>query len=186
MEMNYSYRIVQTYVSDNAPWFYEGQYGSLRPGDVQWTDSHPQSGNFSIPPQHRVQFPFIVIEAVAKNSNEPYELGNLALWVHKDIILNIASETKVMRNRIIDIWTLEEDHTIKLFDTEKIMAADIAPLDFRGMLINRDSMYPNLVDNHTFTKCAFRDVTVAEVESLNPYLHEAKVRITCQMIIAKL
>ena len=45
---DYSYRAVQTYISDDLPWFFEVQYDSLDPSNLHWTQNIA-SGDFDVP-----------------------------------------------------------------------------------------------------------------------------------------
>jgi hypothetical protein len=184
--MNYSYRLIQTVVSDKAPWFYEGQYESLKPANGQWVTSYPYSGDFAVPPTQRVQFPAIVIEAVPRGFNKPYELGNSALWVERDILFNVIADTKWRRNTLVDVLALEDNHNLWLYNTDTVIQAGFAPLNMSGMLVNTTGTYPYLVSNFPFTQCYFKETQLAAVESPNPYLHEAKVRTTCELALNKI
>lgn len=184
--MNYSYRSIQVLVSDKAQWFYEGQYESLKPAGLQWASSYPYSGDFAVPPQHRIQFPAIIVEAVPRGYNKPYELGNSALWVERDILFNIVSDTKWRRNTLIDVLSLEDNHNLWLYNTDDVLRAGMAPLNMSGMLVNPTGTYPYLVNNYRLTQCYFKEIQIAEVESINPYLHESKVRATMELAINRI
>ena len=73
VQLNYSYRNVQVYIADQAPWWDELQYNSMRVDDA--TFSEIGSGNWGILSNHRVQMPAIVVEAVPRRTFKPYELG---------------------------------------------------------------------------------------------------------------
>jgi hypothetical protein len=186
VSLNYSYRWVQTYVSDRAGWYYNGDYASLKPGDSQWTTYHPSSGDFARPPQHRVQFPAIVVESISKADSKPYQLGDSTLVVSQDVMFNIISNTRHTRNTLVDVLRMQEDRTIWLYDTDEIVQANLMPLDSSGMIANSQSTYPYLVDNYRFAKCFFSDIQISEMESLSPLLHEAKVRITMELILSQI
>lgn len=184
--MNYSYRWVQISLANNANWFYEGQYDSLLPGDPQWTTYHPGSGDFSSPPQHRIQFPAIIIEAVPRARNRPYEVGNTSLWVEQDVVFNIIAENKWGRNKLVDVIRLEDNREIYLYDSDRVARSGFNAIDYRGMLVNTSGMYPYLVDNFRLAKVYFKEVVLAETESLNPKLHEASVRVTMELVLKHL
>lgn len=181
VQLNYSYRWCQVYKADDAEWFKEGQYATFKPADPQWAETH-SSGDYSIPPQHRVQFPAIVIEAVARNSNIPYELGSSACFQLQDVKINVVTETKWARNKLLDICGSEQFHTLWLYDTYQVNLANMSPLDIRGMLTNPTGMYPYLVDNYRLARCFLEDVQMAEVQSPNPHLHEGVARLTCSVL----
>lgn len=184
--MNYSYRWVQVYVADNAPWFFEGQYVSFRPGDQQWNINFPYSGDFSASPNMRYQFPVCIIEAVPKRTHEPYEMGNSASWIQQDVIFNIVGENKWSRDKLMDILDLEYNHILQLYDTDKVIASGLSPLDYRGNVANSTGTYPYLIGACPFAKMYIKDVQMAEVETLNPRLYEGKIRWVCEVILAKI
>lgn len=186
VSMNYSYRYVQTYVANDAQWFYEGQYDSFKPASTQWATSPLNSGDYSVPPQHRVQYPAIIIEAIPRAYNKPYELGNSALWVEQDVKFNIIAENKWGRNKLIDVLRLEDNHQIYLYNSDDVARSGLNALDYRGMLVNTTGNYPYLVNNFPFVKCYFKETTVAEVESISANLHEGSVRITMEMVLHKI
>ncbi len=186
VSMEYSYRTVQVYKSDEATWFFEGQYQSYRPNSDQWVTHAPNSGDYVIPPSQRAQFPSIIIQAVPRGYSLPFELGNKNAWRYQDVIFNIVADTTKARNNLVDILRFEDDHTIKLFDTDRVVRSGAAPLDYRGMLINNSGMYPNLVDRYTFTTATFQNVNLSESQSLNPYLYEGRIRATMELILAEI
>ncbi len=183
VSLDYSYRLVQVYKAEEAAWFYNGQYASFLPNDRQWTTDAPSSGNFATPPNMRAQFPSIVIECVPRAKNEPFEMGNSSLWVYQDVLFNIVGETKASRDRLIDIFRFEDDHVIALYDSDTIAHTGGFALDYRGMLVNLSGMYPNLVDSYRFTTAKITKFNPSSVESLSPYLWEAKVRWTMELIL---
>ncbi len=185
VSLEYSYRLVQVYKSEDASWFFEGQYQSFRPANDQWDTYSPSSGDYATPPQQRAQFPSVVVEAAARSRNTGWELGSKTLNVEQDVLFHIVADRKKFRSNLIDILRFEHDHIIKLYDTDAVVRAGLAPLDYRGMLVNTTGMYPYIVDNYLFTTTMFRDVRSSEVESLNPYLHEAQVRVTMELIIGQ-
>lgn len=181
--MNYSYRWVQVHLSEDADWFYQGQYASLKPGETQWASSHPNSGDYAIPPQHRIQFPCVIIECVPRTVARPYELGNTVLWVEQDVLFNIVAENKTARNNIKDTLFLEDDHIIWLYNSNDVARSGYNAIDYRGMLVNSTGTYPYLVNNFRWKQARFKDTNVSEVESLNTNLYEASVRTSLELIL---
>tara|TARA_Y100000310_G_C20658386_1_gene803260 strand:- start:1092 stop:2081 length:990 start_codon:yes stop_codon:yes gene_type:complete len=183
--MNYSYRWVQTYLADKAPWWQELQYGSFRvDGDHI---SQTGSGDWSIGGNHRVQLPAVVIEAVPRRYSQGYELGNSSLRTYQDVLFHVIAESKWQRNQLVDILSVQQDKTIYLFDTNKVAEDRKYPLDYRGMLASGNPlMYPNLVaaSGYRWKECRFRNSVLSEVESPSPNLHEAVVRTTFEVVIS--
>ncbi len=69
VQADYSYRYVQTYKADDAPWFRELQFASFRPADNSFSQVE---GNWSIGGNHRVQLPSIIIEGIPNGVTECY------------------------------------------------------------------------------------------------------------------
>ena len=86
VQLEYSYRNVQTYIADQAPWWDELQYNSMRVDDS--TFSQISSGNWGILANHRVQMPAVVIEVVPRRTYQPYELGSSNNFVTQDVIVS--------------------------------------------------------------------------------------------------
>jgi len=182
--MNHSYRWVQTYVADKAPWWQELQYKSFRVDSSHV--SQTGSGDWSIGGQHRVQLPAIVIEAVSRRYSEGYELGSANLRTFQDVLFHVVAESKWQRNQLVDVLSMQQDKSIYLFNTNKVAENGVYPLDYRGMLTTSNPlMYPNLVAStgYRWKECRFRNATLSEVESPHPGLHEGAVRITFEVIV---
>ena len=186
--MNYSYRWVQTYIADKAPWWQELQYRSFRVDGSHI--SQTGSGDWSIGGQHRVQLPAVVIEAVPRRYAEGFELGNANLRTFQDILFHIVAESKWQRNQLVDILSGQQDKAIYLFDTNKVAASGAYPLDYRGARVDDPLMYPDLVvsspDGYRWRKCWIGKSTLSEVESFHPSLHEAIVRTTFEVVVGNL
>lgn len=181
VELNYSYRSVQTYIADQAPWWDEIQYDSYRVDDP--TLDSVGSGNWQILANHRVQLPAVIIEAVPRRSFRPYEMGNVSNYVYQDILFHVMAESRWFRNQLLDIISFEKDRTIWLYDNNLVADVTGYPLDYRGMRVG-SNMYPDLVDNYRFKKARFYNMTVAEMQSPTSRLHRGVVRATLEIVVA--
>ena len=182
--MNHSYRWVQVYLADKAPWWQDLQYRSLRVDSTHV--SQTGSGDWAIGGQHRVQLPAVVIEAVPRRYSEGYELGSANLRTYQDVLFHVVAESKWQRNQLVDILSMQQDKSIYLFNTNKVAEEGVYPLDYRGMLASGNPlMYPNLVaaSGYRWKECRFRNATLSEVESPHPALHEGAVRTTFEVIV---
>lgn len=182
VQLNYSYRNVQVYIADQAPWWDEIQYNSMRVDDS--TFSQIGSGNWGILSNHRVQLPAVVVEAVPRRTFTPYELGSLSQIVRQDVVFHILAESRWWRNQIVDVISLQQDKTLQLYDTDKIADANIFPLDFRGMVVSPSSTYEALVNDkgYQFKACKVVGMGVSELQSYNTRLHEGTVRATLELV----
>ena len=180
VEMNYSYRNVQTYRSSDNPWFSTLQYGSYNNSDVDI--QRTEDGNWSISGNHRVQMPAIVIESVARSRSRPYELGNDNLVLDQDIAFYVLAETKNERNKLLDIIRLQQDLTIMLYDTNRLSKNDDFPLSWNGDLKNNPLMYPGMVNTYPWHKCFLKNIQLFEIENPAPDLYMGMAKSTAEII----
>jgi hypothetical protein len=182
VQLEYSYRNVQTYIADQAPWWDEIQYGSYRVDDSTLYDVG--SGNWQILSNNRVQLPAVVLEATSRRSFKPYELGTVSNFVYTDVLFHILSESRWWRNQLVDIISLEKDRTIWLYDNNRVASSTGYPLDHRGMRVTDPLMYPYLVDNYRYKMARYYNMAVTEMDSPNSRLHRATVRATFEIVMA--
>lgn len=182
VKLNYSYRNVQTYIADSAPWWRELQLKSLRSDDIHFTQD-ARTGDWSIGGHHRIQLPAIIVEAVTRGRSRGYELGNQALWIEQDVLFHVLADNRIDRNKIISILQTQTDHTVWLFDSDVVTTNNAFPLDYRGERIN-GNVYKDLVSNSTYRwkKCKFLRNEVHELQALHPMLYEGVVRCSCEIV----
>ena len=184
VKLEYSYRNVQVYIADQAPWWDELQYNSMRVDDS--TFSQVGSGNWAILANNRVQMPAVVVEAVPRRTYQPYELGNSSNFVTQDVLFHIVAESRWWRNQLVDILSIQKDNTLMLYDSNKIADSGAYPLDFRGMVVAPQNNYSGLVTNtaYQYQSARITDMGVTEMESYNSMLHEGTVRASFEVIFA--
>jgi len=182
VQIEHSYRNVQTYIADQAPWWDELQYNSMRVDDS--TFSQVSSGNWSILANHRVQMPAVVIETVPRRTFQPYELGGTSNFVTQDVLFHIVAESRWWRNQLIDIISIQKDKTLMLYDSDKLADSGAFPLDYRGMVVDASKNYSGIVNNtdYQYTTARITDVGVTEMESYNSRLYEGTVRASFEVI----
>jgi len=179
--LNYSYRNVQVYKADDAPWWKELQYRSFDSADTHFTQDI-RTGDWSIGGHQRIQLPAIVLEAVPRGRSKGYELGNSALDVEQDVLFHVLADNRRTRNDLISILSLQNDKYIWLFDSNIINSGQNFPLDAKGSRV-KTLNYPDLVSETGFRwrKCRLANTTMSEVESINPQLYEGVVRTTINL-----
>ena len=184
VQVGYSYRYVQVYKADDAPWFTELQFASFKPADNNFSQVE---GNWAIGGHERIQLPAIVIEGIPNGTTEGYELGNAALNIKQDVLFHVVAENRYDRNNLIDILRQQSDKTIWLFNSNTIAQSGVFPLDFRGMLIGT-LMYPDLVADNAYrwTSCRFTDNRISNIESIHPNLFEGVVRSTLEVVLGSI
>lgn len=182
VKVNHSYRYIQTYRASDSPWFNILQYPSM---DNSSKDIQQKSnGEWSIAGNHRIQLPAIVIDPVPRSRSRPYEIGNTSLWIEQDIAFYVLAENKNDRNKILDIIRLQQDLTIQLYDTNLLTQNEDYPLDYNGDLKNNPLMYPNIIQNYPWKKCFIKNISLFDMDSTTPNLHQGVARATVEIISA--
>ena len=179
INVNHSYRFVQTYRSNDSPWFNKIQYPSLDNSnpDIQQIST----GEWSIAGTNRIQLPCIIIESVPRSRSRPYELGNTSLWVEQDIAFYVLAENKNDRNKLLDILRLQQYLTIELYDTNTLSQDDNYPLNYMGDK-NNNLTYPEIIDQYSWRKCFIKNISLFEMESTTPNLFQGMARATVEII----
>lgn len=182
VEVEHSYRNVQVYVADQAPWWDELQYNSLRVDDSTFNEIG--SGNWGVLSNHRVQMPAIVVEALPNRSFVPYQLGGTSQFMYQDVAFHIVAESRWWRNQLIDIISKQKDSSIFTIETDTLVSSGAYPLDHRGMIIDASNTYESIVGNSEYRSklCRFYDIGVSEMFSYHSRLHQATVRVTFEMV----
>jgi len=180
VDLEYSYRFVQVHRSSESPWFNILQFSSFNTSnkDIELTDT----GEWSIGGQHRIQLPCIIIEPLSRSRSRPYEIGNSLLWLEQDIGFYILAENKNDRNKLLDILRLQQDITLQLFDTNAVAQNEAFPLDYNGDIKNSSLMYPDLVSSYPWRKCLIKNISLFEIDSPHPNLHQGMARATLEII----
>lgn len=180
VQLEYSSRNVQVYIADQAPWWDEIQQESYRVDDSTYDQAG--SGNWSILSNHRVQLPAVIIEAVPRRSFNNYQMGDISQFVYQDVLFHVLASNRWWRNQLVDIISLQKDSQIWLYDPDKVGRSGDYPLDYRGMLVNSDGVYPNLVDKHKTRLCRFYNVLTTEMRTVTSNLYAGTVRVTFEMV----
>lgn len=177
VKAKYSYHNIQIHRSSDCAWWKLIESGLIEPTDIKSTGR----GNWSIGPHHRIQMPCVVIDAVPRGVNYPYELGAKSLRIDQDVIFNILAENKNDRNQILDIIRLQQDNTIWLFNITKAAQDNKLTLDHNGSINPVGLDYTNLVNNYKLAKVFFKNTSLSEVMSING-IYEGLVRVTFEII----
>jgi hypothetical protein len=184
VKVEYSYRNVQVYVADEAPWWDELQYNSLRVDDSTYSMSG--SGSWGILANHRVQMPAIVLEVVPRRRYTPYQLGDTSQIVRQDVVFHIVGENRWWRNQLVDVLSYQMDSQIWLFKTDTLIDSGVYPLDYRGMKVSSPLNYDDIVETPEYRSYLTRitDVNITEMESYDSRLHEATVRASLELVLS--
>jgi hypothetical protein len=180
VKLNYSYRDTQVIVADNASWWTELQ-SLTDAADLHFTQS-TQTGDWSLGTHTRIQMPCIVVEATPRGRSYAYEMGNSSLWIEQDVVFHVLAQDRNTRNKLVSILEVQNDHNIWLFDSDIISSSGVAPLNYRGELVNQLN-YPDIVSNELYQwkLCRFKNIEMFNVASVNPRLYEGAVKVTCEL-----
>ena len=183
VKVEYSYRNVQVYVADEAPWWDELQYNSLRVDDAYYSSTG--SGSWGILANHRVQMPAIVLETVPRRRFKPYQLGDTSQFVQQDIVFHIVGENRWWRNQLVDILSYQIDSQVWLFKTDTLIESGAYPLDYRGMKVASPLNYNNVVNTpqYRYLLARMTYMSITEMESYDARLHEGTVRATLEVVL---
>jgi hypothetical protein len=180
IKLNYSYRSVQVYRASDAPWFSMIQYNTLNDSnvDIQRTED----GDWSIAGNHKIQLPAIVIDPISRSQSRPYEIGSNELIMEQDIGFYVLAENKNDRNKLLDILRLQQGITIDLYNTSTVAQNNHYPINYQGDINPSGMMYPEIVSNYHWRTCFLKNLSLFEIESVNPNFHQGLVRATLEII----
>ena len=181
---DYSYRQVQTYLSDDVPWFVELQFDSFNPADKHWTQT-ANSGDFVVPAQHTIQMPAIIIDIPHARRMRGYEIGyNAGHIVNQNIYLHILTENKHERDNIVDILAEQQSDRIKLYDVAKVNNFGVYSLDYRGDRNPNGLLYPDLIgsENYKYKTIKINSATTKKIERISSRLYRGVVSWDIELI----
>lgn len=181
IEMEYSYRWIQVYNYDNAQWWRQLQYQT----DANVNHFNQlNKGDFSILSNNRVQLPAIIIETVSRGLSKPWQLGDKSLVMKQELLLHIVSETMADRNKIIDILRLQQDKTIRMYDTNLVIKYGVQPFLIDGTLNPNALKYDDLIGCNIYIWKNVRliDIFASDVQSFSPFFAESNVKLTAEII----
>jgi len=142
VQAEFSYKWINVHYANNVPWLKQLQTVTSEP-----TSSFFQTngGAWELPPNARVQLPFIAIEVVPRRHFRGFQLGG-GQWVYTDVLFHCFAETQDERNKLLDIVSFQNDRELYLFDTNKINASGTFPIDYRGVPVSGALRYPDLIN----------------------------------------
>lgn len=181
VEINYSYRNVQVYKSDQFPYWKEIQYKSLE-DKIGITNS--DKGEFSINSEHRIQLPAVVIEPVARSQSLPYQLGSKDLFIEQDILFHVLADNPADKNNIVDILRIQQDRYLQIYSTDIVVKSGIYPLNYNGSKNINGQNYDTIVknDNYAIYQCRLKNVSISDINFTNMRMFGSVIRITNEII----
>lgn len=179
---SYSYKNIQIYKMEEFPYWKEIQQAVL---ENKTGFNLSDKGEFSISAEKRIQLPAVIIEAVARSSSKPLQLGDISQIVEQDLLFHILSDNPRDKNNIIDILRLQKDRMLFLYNTDNVVKSGLYPLNYDGSKNINGQNYDIIVNDPTYqwTKCRIKDVTVSDINFINIRLYGAIIRITNEVLV---
>lgn len=176
IRLNYSYKYVQTYKTNDNIWWKEIQ-------KLAYNTHKPAEGDKKLFADHRVQMPAIIIETIPRMSQTPYELGNVKNIISQDILLHIFTETPTERANLVDVLVLQKDKDSFLYDINKLVKENKQPLNADGSRNESGLNYNQILSNPQYLKNAFyiENAILSEYNQLSSSLYNAVVRWTLKI-----
>jgi hypothetical protein len=140
-------------------------------------------GDFNLPAEARVQLPAIAVEIVPRRSIRGYQLGGGQI-VDTDILFHCLAEDEFTRNKLVDIISLQDEKTIRMFNSNKIAKSGDFPLDYHGYPVSGALRYPDLIDKYSRGGLRFKNSSVQGMELINSNFYCGIVRLTAETIEA--
>lgn len=178
VKAEYSYKYISVIYANNLPWIKEIQYKTL---DVPPSFKIQDKGDYIIPPESRVQLPAIAIEIVPKRTMKGYQLGG-GQFVNSDVLFHCLAEDEYTRNKLIDIVSLQNDKTIRLFDSNSISNSGDFPYNYMGFPVSGALLYPELLTKHPRGLARIQNANVQNMTLLNSNFYVGIVRMTIETI----
>lgn len=182
VQAEYSYKYINIIYSNSVPWLREIQYRTL---DQENNFKLLDKGDFDLPAEMRVQLPAIAVEIVPRRTLRGYQLGG-GQWVDTDILFHCIAEDEMTRNKLVDIISLQNDKTIRMFNSNIIGENEDFPLDYRGVPVSNALRYPDLINKYCTNKIRFKNSTVQGMELINSNFYAGIVRMTAEIIHIKI
>ena len=183
VELAYSYRWCQVTKSSNNQNWKILQTLAYQP-DAQINQA--SSGVYAIEANHRIQMPSIVIEPIARNVTNPYELGSLVSSRQQDILCHIFTENINDRNTIMDILRMQREKPVVLYDIKKIVSSGLYGLNANGSKNPNGLNYGQILQNNDllWNTMYIRDVNFINMEqNTTSNLFWCITRLTVEVIL---
>ncbi len=181
VELNYSFKFINVYEAV-SPWFKEIQFNSFRLDDEHFRQYG--SGIWSTMAQNRIQLPAFVVEAVPQRTWMGKQMGG-GSYMYQDLRFHLYAESPEDRDRMIDIISFQKEKTLILFDKDKVVQAQLWPLNYYGSIAPSALCYPDILSREALqlnrNHCRFMEVSCYEMESMAPGLYQAVVRATMEI-----
>lgn len=177
IKMNYSYRYIQVYKSNESPWFKEIQQNSYNPTLINKVNGQIITAN------HRIQLPCIIVQMIARTSQEPYQLGTTDNIISQDVFLHIYTENPAQRDGIMDILILQKDNESFLYDINKVIKDNKNMLTYNGSINPSGLKYNQILSDAKYISKTYyiSDASISETSAISSSLYNGIVRWTIKI-----
>jgi hypothetical protein len=178
VKAEFSYKWINVVYANSLPWLREVQYRTYEPstGFLNAT-----KGEWDTLPESRLQLPAIAIEIVPRRQMTGYQLGG-GHWVSTDILFHCIAEDDVIRNKLVDIVSYQNDKTIEMYNSNTISASGDFPTDYMGVAVSGAKRYPDLINQHYSRHLRLKDATVQSMDMINSNLYGGVVKLTAEVV----
>lgn len=173
--IEYSFRNVQIYKSNESFWIREIQAASYDP--TQFSNIN------TILSSYKAQMPLILIELIPGTELIPYEIGSPFNIIRQDLMLHILTEKYIDRSFIVDILLNQKDRCISLYDIQSIVADNKYPLKYDGSRNSNFANYRQIIDNNQYflRNCYFKKMNLIDLDFLTNTIFRASIRIQLEI-----
>ena len=181
VQAEYSYKWISVAYANELPWIRDIQYRSYN--NAGFLDSSRKE--FDQPADTQIQLPTIAVEIVPRRTLRGYQLGG-GQFVHTDVLFHCIAEDERTRDKLVDIVSLQNDKTIFKFNSNEVAKWKEFPLDYRGSPLSGAHTYPDLANKFYDGKIRFTNSSVQGMDMINSNLYGGIVKITTEVIDAKI
>jgi hypothetical protein len=177
IKLNYSYRNIQIYKANESSWWKELQRYHYDASTLNKTPGQILISN------HKVQLPCIIVETIARTSQEPYQLGSTTNIINQDLLLHIYTENLIQRNNLMNILILQKDNQNVLYDINKIIKEQKWPINNNGSFNGNSLNYDQITTNTSYISNVYyiENAVINELGSISSLLHYGVVRWTIKI-----
>lgn len=180
---SYSYKLFNVEVANRSRIWQMIQTDSFKTKEFN-TGSYA-SGDYSVPPEHRIQLPTIIVESINRSRNQPFRLGDTSLLSTQSVLVHTISETKADCDKINDILNRQQGRYISLYNLNTIIDSGVYPLNFDGSvntgMLEYDQILSN--DDYILMSSRFSRITVSEMKFYGINLYGSTVQIDNELIL---
>lgn len=162
VEIEYSYRYVQTYKSQN--------------------DSGLEI-NPDVLAANRIDMPAVLIELTDRTVQKPFQLGDAKNTIFQDVLLHVVCSNPVERNNISNALLVQKDKYFHLYDINKVVESGVYPLDRNGSVNPNRLNYDEIVDfgDYIDKKAYIQNSVITEFNTVQNSIYHNIVRWTIEI-----